>query len=801
MVKLGLALLVTSIVPAVALAQTTPAPPSPVVGGRYKRHPDVQVHVDLTEPVKAIDPKQHAVAGPAPEVSADKILQAQGSVGTIRVEQEQILVDLIARTPDADADEKSDYYFRLAEIYALQQRFFRLEEQEAAIAADKAQAPADKARLAGIANKQHEQAKSYMINAVKAYEALTGNAAFHNFARMDLALFDYGYTLQSGHYSKEARDVYDRLLKNYPGSKYVPEAHLAFADYFFETNQLDDAEARYLKVLEFPTSTPYWYAKYKLAWVQLDKRKVEQALQAFFEVAQASKRDSKLDLLGRASKKDFVRAYAEIGKADQAYNAFARVDASYALAMLRILADLYLEQGKSDKAIYTYRDLVKRAPNDKDVCLWQYDVAHAMLSLRGATTGDKVTEIVRLNRLWGALAAKAALPTAEKQECHDNAAAMSGELARAYHSEAVKTNNPETLGYAQQLYEVYLAEFPDAEDYPQTQYYDAELLWARAVGETNPRLASAMWIAAANAFTAVVRAGKVDRKLMKESAFAAVLGWKNALDLDPAGDTKRAEREDEDCYRKKCEPEAIPDAQQNMLAAFDIYIDYIKGGNDDELVAMKFHKANTYRRYHHYAEAIPIFQDILDHHSEHETAEFSANLLLDIYNQQQQYGELRRARQQAREHDRLHRRQERAQSAPARHQGHRPPQGGRDVREDRARHQRQRQVRRVRAGLPRHLQRQPTGPERLRGPLQLRRQLPQWALGRPGDPRVREDGAVLPEGAADAEGDRAARRRVRRHRVLRPSVRSARAIRAAIRRRERRVRRDEQRGGLPQGPR
>ncbi|MGH9887283.1 MAG: tetratricopeptide repeat protein, partial [bacterium] len=61
---------------------------------------------------------------------------------------------------------------------------------------------------------------------------------------------------------------------------------------------------------------------------------------------------------------------------------------------------------------------------------------------------------------------------------------------------------------------------------------------------------------------------------------------------------------------------------------------------DDDLVAMKFVKANTYRRYNHYEEAIPIFLDILEHHKQHETAEFAANLLLDIYNNQQRYDDM-----------------------------------------------------------------------------------------------------------------------------------------------------------------
>src|ERR1051326_5439062 len=119
---------------------------------------------------------------------------------------------------------------------------------------------------------------------------------------------------------------------------------------------------------------------YKMGGIDLNKQRFQDALETFFQVAQATKADKKNEILNRASKKDFVRAYAEIGKADKAYAAFQRVDTKFAFDMLQILADLYLAQGKSDKAIYVYQELMKLAPTNKDVCLWQYNVAHATRS-------------------------------------------------------------------------------------------------------------------------------------------------------------------------------------------------------------------------------------------------------------------------------------------------------------------------------------------------------------------------------------------------------------------------------------
>jgi TolA-binding protein len=321
---------------------------------KYTRQQDVKVEVKLSDRVKPIQPKAQDAKEQQPELTADQVLSIEGLVGDIRGEQEQILADLISKTPDSERDEKSDYYFRLGELYAKQQRYWRLKSVEATIQADQTKNAQQKGKLKNDSGQAANKAKDYLLKAVKTYKGLTDNEAFRNYPKMDMALFYYGYTLQNGKYVKEARTVYDKLLKNYPNSKYVPDAHLAFADYFFEIGQLDDAEARYRMVLKFPKASAYWYAMYKLGWIDLNKQRFLDALDIFFQVANATRNDKKQEVLNRAAKKDFVRAYSESGKADKAYAAFQRVDQKGAFDMLEILADLYLSQGKSDKAIYVY---------------------------------------------------------------------------------------------------------------------------------------------------------------------------------------------------------------------------------------------------------------------------------------------------------------------------------------------------------------------------------------------------------------------------------------------------------------
>src|SRR5262249_9832434 len=279
---------------------------------KKKRNQGEKAAVPLPERAKPTQPKPQDKSEFKPELTADTVLSIEGLVSNIRNEQEQILAQLIDQTPDTEVEEKSDYYFRLGELYAKQQRLYRLKSAEAAIAVDKAKTPQQKAQAQAAANKAGDMAKTYLLKAVKTYKGLTDNDAFRNYPKMDMALFYYGYTLQGGKYMKEARAVYDKLLKNYPNSKYVPEAHLAFADYYFENNHLADPKARYKMVLKFPKSSAYWYAMYKMGWIHLNLQRFQEALETFFQVANATKNDKKQEVLNRASKKDFVRAYAEI---------------------------------------------------------------------------------------------------------------------------------------------------------------------------------------------------------------------------------------------------------------------------------------------------------------------------------------------------------------------------------------------------------------------------------------------------------------------------------------------------------
>jgi TolA-binding protein len=628
----------TSLTLALAVALAWPAKAGAQSGPKYKREGGAKVNVKVKQTELTRGLKDNTKKGKSefvPEISADEFMNIQGAVKHIRAQQIAEFRSLVNDT-SANDPELPDLLFRLAELYAQQQRYWRFRAAELYAKIDSAPKN-QKASLKSKQNQYLKEEKKFLTEAIKVYAIIANNAKFKNYARMDEALFYYAYTLQGAKRVDLARKVYHQLIQNYPNSKFIPFAYLAFADYFFEQNQLAQAEKFYDKVLEFPASPVYPYAMYKKGWVYLNLDRHQDALETFYNVSQKTKGKQKLKVLNTASKKDFVRAYAEVGRADKAHQAFQRVDKGYSFNMLKILATIYLDQGKAEKTIYTHRELIGLAPKDPLICEWQYNIVQAMIS--AGNHKQKVDEIENLVKLYSKYKGSGVMKGAALQECRDNAMGITYEMAGLWHQEVMKTLNFDTLAYVERLYETYLKAFPDGEHHAEVQYYFSECLWLRAENETNPRLATERWEKAAVAFTDVVQQGKVDAKVKKEAAYAAVLGWKNALAVDPRTQTPDASLDKlEDA--KAPAPRPISEREQKMISAFDIYINYIKDPNDEELVMMKFLKARILWTHDHLDKALPQFQEIVKKYPKHETAGYSAAIVRDSLVRLRRYEEL-----------------------------------------------------------------------------------------------------------------------------------------------------------------
>ncbi len=160
----------------------------------------------------------------------------------------------------------------------------------------------------------------------------------------------------------------------------------------------------------------------------------------------------------------------------------------------------------------------------------------------------------------------------------------------------------------------------------------AEHAWDAAERETDPAKQTALWEQAAGAF-GDIDGDPVDAKVRREAAYAAILAWKNALNVDPR---VKAPSESSELGAK---PRPLPPRELRLLGAVDRYIAYADP-KDPEVPGLLFIKANTHRRFGQTEVAIPMFRVVIDRFPEHEVAEHAAQLVLDSYNRLRKYDEL-----------------------------------------------------------------------------------------------------------------------------------------------------------------
>ena len=350
----------------------------------------------------------------------------------------------------------------MAELYGEQEHYYNFRAREIDQKVFDAQQKGNQGAANGFKTQQadyEKKEKAWLTSAVKAYLLVANNPAFDKYKRMDQVLFYLAYLLTQQKRDDLARPFFKRLIKDYPQSPYIPNAFLSFGEYYFEQKQLEDALKFYDKVLQFPDSPVFGFAKYKEGCGSTSTSATSSRALATFvaviELSEHSKGKEKL-ALGKEAKKDAVRAYGRVGTPDKAWPFFQRIGGTYAMTMLEMLGELYNSQGQFADAIKIYRQLMTIAPNDVKVCTWQNETLKNVLSMTGAKASpEAVKELQRLSAVYDKFKDDKRLKPEQLEECKDNTANTLRELATVWHKEAQKTNDNDTYDLAQYLYREY----------------------------------------------------------------------------------------------------------------------------------------------------------------------------------------------------------------------------------------------------------------------------------------------------------------------------------------------------------
>ena len=113
--------------------------------------------------------------------------------------------------------------------------------------------------------------------AIKTYHMILEQ--YPNYERNDKVLYQMSRAYDEIGQPDEAMDVMDRLVAEYPYSKYVDEVFFRRGEYFFVRKKFLDAEDAYREIVDMGTTSSYFeLALYKLGWALYKQELYEEAL-------------------------------------------------------------------------------------------------------------------------------------------------------------------------------------------------------------------------------------------------------------------------------------------------------------------------------------------------------------------------------------------------------------------------------------------------------------------------------------------------------------------------------------------
>ncbi len=480
--------------------------------------------------------------------------------------------------------------------------------------------------------------------AAQQYKEIIDN--YPTFPDRDQVLFLLGYTLWDMERYTDALTNYRILITSYPHSKYLPDAYLAFGEYYFEESAKEHAKLQkaliaYKKVAEYRESEVYPYALYKQGWCYFNLHDWRQAKDMFRAVIFLAEMEEgttgkKIEIRKEALK-DFVLTYSHEGSAIKAPQVFNRLAPKESKKMLTNLAGLYFGDGQDKKAIILYNYLIKQEKCSPEVPFYQGRIVDC-----GSRVGDKrytVQQVRRLVDLFKKTEKCLTKPSRQDEERIKEARELAEltlrKLASIWYKEAKETKQRETFQYAQELFGDYLELFPRSEDAYDMRFAYAELLYHR-LGEYKQAAAQYSkvvahdleWLEKHKKFPPKQKqSDKVKRSspgtYLCDAAYKAVLAHRELFKKERKLDRKKRVTSKPNSVK----PLSIPKDKMRFIRTAEVYMRHCPG--DEDLCNIKYDIAETYYDFKHYDKAIENYDEVVGKCPRDDLAEYAANLVMN----------------------------------------------------------------------------------------------------------------------------------------------------------------------------
>lgn len=453
------------------------------------------------------------------------------------------------------------------------------------------------------------------------------------FDQMDLALYVDGFLAFEQGKEDEARERFERILREYPQSRFVPDAHMAKAEAIFNGRyDYAAALAEYEKVLEFKGKIDpalYGLALFKSAWCYWRLGNNDEAAKRFvgvFEATDASgggknataAERKQLDELQEEALRYVVEVFTEDEKntAQDLYNFLTKIGGErFSGKIVRRLAEQYYDQAHYERGIEAYELLLKLEPTSRDAGRWVLQIAAGYATLEDYTHLKAAFDRALADYTVGS-------PWARAQGDPANVAATTAAIEQALREDAIalhakaqkdKTSRAEFEG-AVALYETYLSKFDKEPKAYEVQFSVGEIDFFRLDKNLD---AATHYLAAAKGIPATEKSGPL-ATMRHDALYNALVALSREMD------SKQSKKQTVET-----------EADKKYAEALDLYAQYYP--NDPQLPAMFYRQGKYYFDNANYDLAVKIWGMLLEKFPNSEQARDAGDSILESFNRAKNY--------------------------------------------------------------------------------------------------------------------------------------------------------------------
>ncbi len=445
---------------------------------------------------------------------------------------------------------------------------------------------------------------------------------FPNYDKMDFVLFSWAHTLEDIKQSSSAIKVYKKLAKDYPNSRFIPDAFLALGEYYFMIDDMETAKKAYTKVLQYNDSELYNYALYKRGWCDFNLKDTKTAFKVFVKILQEGDPNEKFI---NQVKADLVFVFSQFANPDAAEKVFKKLfgDPGY-LEYLEKLAYLYKDkQGKYEEAVVILNRLLELDADE--IKLMQYRIAILDVAISLGKLRNLIRTVLRTSNYMVSIKQQYK-DDSEFKKLENQLEAIIKELATTYHKQAKTTFNDVYFKIAWKFYKEYQKLFVGYED-----YYPMLFQYAQLLDEDLHRKEDAI-----DVYIQIITddGGKQAKNLVEDAVNNALSIYAELIKEERAKKGGQG-----NCHRtKKKKPQKLTRRQEQFIKLVNIFIEH--NPKSKEIPSARYSAARVYYQTCHFEKAVPVFEDIVDNYQNSSVYEPAASILLDMLNSKKEYTEM-----------------------------------------------------------------------------------------------------------------------------------------------------------------